>query len=102
VADLTVQPTAKFLKAGTILAALVFLGLEIAYLTQWRDQAPQWVMAIPPLILLWPLARWTKRSASKATITSDRLRYVRKTTVLLSDRRGSDQYQSTNPSIPWR
>src|ERR1700723_1600187 len=74
-AHLTVKPTAKFLKAGAILAALVFLGLEIAYLTQWQDQVGRWVMILPPLILLWPLARWIRRSFSKATITGDRLRY---------------------------
>ncbi len=75
-ADLTVQPTAKFLRAGTILAALIFLGLEIAYLVEWQDDAGRWVMILPPLILLWPLMRWIKRSVSKATITGDRLRYV--------------------------
>ena len=32
-------------------------------------------MAVPPLILLWPLAQWIKRSLTKATITGDRLRY---------------------------
>jgi uncharacterized membrane protein YdbT with pleckstrin-like domain len=75
VADLIVRPTAKFLKAGTILATVIFLGLEIAYLVEWQDQAPRWAMAVPPLILLWPLARWIKRSLTKATITGDRLRY---------------------------
>lgn len=74
-ADLTVQPTTKFLKAGTILAALVFMALEIAYLVEWQDQVGRWVMIVPPLILLWPLARWIRRSFSKATITGDRLRY---------------------------
>jgi uncharacterized membrane protein YdbT with pleckstrin-like domain len=75
VADLTVQPTAKFLKAGTILAAVVFLGLEVAYLAEWQDQVGSWVMILPPLILLWPLKGWIRRSFSKATITGDRLRY---------------------------
>jgi len=75
VADLTVKPTAKFLKAGTLLAAIVFLGLEIAYLVEWNDQQYRWVMILPPLILLWPLERWIKRNFAKATITGDRLRY---------------------------
>lgn len=74
-ADLTIKPTAKFLKAGTVLAALVFVGLEIAYLVEWKDDVGQWVMILPPLILLWPLARWIRRNFSKATITGDRLRY---------------------------
>jgi uncharacterized membrane protein YdbT with pleckstrin-like domain len=75
VADLTVQPTAKFLKAGTLLAAVVFLSLEVAYLVEWPDQVGRWVMVVPPLILLWPLTQWIKRRFTKATITGDRLRY---------------------------
>jgi uncharacterized membrane protein YdbT with pleckstrin-like domain len=58
-----------------MLAAMVFLALEIAYLVEWQDQAPRWVMILPPLILLWPLVRWIKRSLTKATITGERLRY---------------------------
>ncbi|HEX3879440.1 MAG TPA: PH domain-containing protein [Bryobacteraceae bacterium] len=73
--DLIIQPTAKFLKAGTILAALVFIALEVLYLVLWRDQVGSWVMIAPPLILLWPLTGWMKRSMRKATITADRLRY---------------------------
>jgi uncharacterized membrane protein YdbT with pleckstrin-like domain len=77
VPDLTIQPTAKFLKAGTIVAALIFLALEILYLVEWRDQpdVSSWVMILPPLILLWPLTGWIKRSMRKATIAGDRLRY---------------------------
>jgi uncharacterized membrane protein YdbT with pleckstrin-like domain len=75
VPDLTIQPTAKFLKAGTIAAALVFIGLETAYLAAWRDDVGSWVMILPPLILLWPLSGWIKRSMRKATVTGDRLRY---------------------------
>lgn len=73
--DLVILPTAKFLKAGTILAAIIFLGLEVAYLILWRDQVAAWVMIAPPLILLWPLAAWIKRSMKKATVFGDRLRY---------------------------
>lgn len=73
--ELIVQPTAKFLKAGTIAAAVIFAGLEIAYLALWRDNVGAWVMIAPPLILIWPLIGWIKRSMVKATITGDRLRY---------------------------
>jgi uncharacterized membrane protein YdbT with pleckstrin-like domain len=75
VTDLTIHPTAKFLKAGTVAAGLVFVALEILYLVEWRDQAPTWVMIFPPLILLWPLHGWIKRSMRKATISAERLRY---------------------------
>jgi uncharacterized membrane protein YdbT with pleckstrin-like domain len=73
--EFTVRPTLKFIKAGAITAALAFLGLEIAYLALWRDQFPSWVMALPPLILLWPLARWMKWRSVLIVVTGDRLRY---------------------------
>jgi uncharacterized membrane protein YdbT with pleckstrin-like domain len=75
VSDFTIRPTLKFIKAGAIAAALVFLALEIAYLAEWRDQAPTWVMALPPLILLWPLVRWLRWRAVRIVVTADRLRY---------------------------
>ena len=73
--DLTIRPTMKFLKLGASLAAIVFLGLEILYLVEWRDSAPVWLMALPPLVLLWPLSRWLRRSFTKATVSGDRLRF---------------------------
>ena len=73
--DLTIRPTLRFIKAGAVLAALVFLALEILYLTQWRDDAGAWVMALPPLILLWPLSRYIGWRAEKITVTGDRLRH---------------------------
>ncbi len=74
-ADLTIQPTAKLLKAGTIVIALIFIALETLYLIEWRDQVGNWVMILPPLLLLWPLMGWIKRSMKKATVAGDRLRY---------------------------
>jgi uncharacterized membrane protein YdbT with pleckstrin-like domain len=73
--DLTIQPTLRFIKAGAVLAALIFIGLEVLYLTQWRDSAPGWVTAIPPLILLWPLARYLRWRAEKIVVSGDRLRH---------------------------
>jgi len=75
VSDLTIRPTMKFIKAGAVLSAVVFVGLEIAYLGLWRDQLPTWVMVFPPLILLWPGARALRRQYMKAVISGDRLRY---------------------------
>jgi uncharacterized membrane protein YdbT with pleckstrin-like domain len=75
VPELTIRPTAKFIKAGAILAALVFVGLEVLYLTQWSGAAPHWVMLFPPLIMLWPASRWLRRQYTKAVISGDRLRY---------------------------
>ncbi|MFY9728506.1 MAG: PH domain-containing protein [Bryobacteraceae bacterium] len=74
--DIIIRPTMKFLKAGTIAAAIVFLGLEIVYLALWEGQFPHhWIMILPPLVLLWPAARWVRRQATRAVVTGDRLRY---------------------------
>jgi uncharacterized membrane protein YdbT with pleckstrin-like domain len=75
VIDPTIRPTAKFLKAGFICAAIVFLALEILYLTYETASLPTWVMAVPPLIFLWPLSRWFRRQNTKVTVVGDRLRY---------------------------
>ncbi len=71
--DVTIQPTLKFIKAGAILASVVFLGLEVLCLFVWLT--PAWVIAIPPLILLWPASHMIRRRFTKTTITGDRLRY---------------------------
>jgi uncharacterized membrane protein YdbT with pleckstrin-like domain len=77
VTELIVRPTGKFIKAGAILAAIVFLGVEIAYLAEWRDNDKLiWVPIVAPLVLLWPAERWLRRRFTKATFTADhRLRY---------------------------
>lgn len=74
--DITIKPTAKFLKAGTVAAALVFLALEYGCLTSWNDKAGSaWLMVVPALILLWPASRALRRQWTTTTITADRLRY---------------------------
>jgi uncharacterized membrane protein YdbT with pleckstrin-like domain len=73
--EITIRPTLKFIKAGAVAAALVFIGLEILYAVEWWNDAPHWVMALPPLILLWPLARWVHWRSHRIIVTADRLRY---------------------------
>jgi uncharacterized membrane protein YdbT with pleckstrin-like domain len=75
VSVITIRPTAKFVKAGTAAAAIVFIGLETTYLILWPAHPYRWVMVIPPLILLWPLARWVRRQSIKAVLGEDRLRF---------------------------
>jgi len=76
VPDIVIRPTAKYLKIGAAAAAVVFLALEIAYLGWWQSQVPyHWVTALPPLVLLWPAARWVRRQATRTVVTGDRLRY---------------------------
>ncbi|MGA2267986.1 MAG: PH domain-containing protein [Bryobacteraceae bacterium] len=74
--ELIVRPTAKFIKAGAILAAIAFLAVEIAYQVLWRpNEALTWVPIAAPLVLLWPAQRWLRRHFTKAVVGSDRLRY---------------------------
>ena len=74
--DLTVRPTAKFLKAGAILAGLLVLGLEILCVTSWNEAAgTPLIMVVPFVLLIWPALRAIRRSTTKAVISGDRLRY---------------------------
>lgn len=74
--ELIIQPTAKFLKAGTILTALVFLALEIAYFVYWQDkEALKFLPLVAPVIFLWPGSRWLRRRYTKAVVSGDRLRF---------------------------
>jgi putative membrane protein len=76
VSDLIIRPTAKFLKAGALLAGIVFLALEILCVTSWNEAAgTSLIMIAPVLILLWPAARALERRFTKAVISGDRLRY---------------------------
>jgi uncharacterized membrane protein YdbT with pleckstrin-like domain len=74
--DMTVRPTAKFLKAGAILAGLVFVALEIACYTSWNEMAgSSLIMIVPVFVLLWPAARAMERRFTRVTVVGDRLRY---------------------------
>ncbi len=75
VPDLIIRPTMKFVYAGAVLAAIVFIGLEVAWFSTRGPDAPGWTAAVPALILLWPAARWVRRQCTKTTVSGDRLRY---------------------------
>ena len=74
-AELTIRPTAKFIKAATILIGIIFLGLEIGCITSWNDKVGAWLMILPALLFLWPASRAIRRRLTTTTITADRLRY---------------------------
>jgi uncharacterized membrane protein YdbT with pleckstrin-like domain len=76
VEELTIRPTAKYLKAGTLLTTLVVIGLEIAYGALWRGRETlNWVPVISPVLFLWPATRWVRRRFTRAVVSGDRLRY---------------------------
>lgn len=74
--EITIYPTAKFLKAGAILAALIFLALEVMCIVSWNAAAGSALIMIPPVLILgWPAERAIRRRLTKAVITAERLRY---------------------------
>jgi uncharacterized membrane protein YdbT with pleckstrin-like domain len=76
VSDLTIRPTAKFIMMRAIFAVLVFLALEIAWYTQWRDnESFKFLPIIAPIVLISPALRALRRQFTKTTIAGDRLRY---------------------------
>ena len=75
-ADLNIQPTAKFLRAGFLLIAVIFVALEVGCLMWWNAAAGSaLIMIAPPLLFLWPLSKATRRKFTKTTISGDRLRF---------------------------
>ena len=59
-----------------IFCVLIFLVVEIAWYTQWRDQEKlQFLPIIAPLVLVSPALRALRRQFTKTTIAGDRLRY---------------------------
>lgn len=74
--DLTIRPTAKFIMVRAILSVLLFLAVEIAWYTQWRDNEKlQFVPFVALLVLIWPLPGALRRQFTKITISGDRLHY---------------------------
>ncbi len=70
--ELTIQPTAKFVKAGAIAAGLVSVGLMVLWYLTW---GPSLLMLLPLVLLLWPGVKALERKLTRITITGDRLRY---------------------------
>ena len=65
----------KFIKAGTLLVALVVLALEIGCVLSWNHAVGSpLIMLAPPLLFIWPLSRVLRRRFTRTTITGDRLR----------------------------
>jgi uncharacterized membrane protein YdbT with pleckstrin-like domain len=75
VAEMTIHPTTKFVKAGAVALGAIVAGAEIAYFSSMQDSGAGWLAAALPLILLWPALRWFRRRFTKAVISGDRMRY---------------------------
>jgi uncharacterized membrane protein YdbT with pleckstrin-like domain len=74
-----IRPTMKFIKLGYAVVLLLIVAAAILFFTmippdnEWRNRP--WVIALPALLLIWPIRRHIARQFTKATIAGDRLRY---------------------------
>ena len=74
--DLTIRPTAKFIMIRAIVAIAVFLVLEIAWYSQYREEPRlTFVPFVAPILLLSPAWRALRRQFTKTTVTGDRLHF---------------------------
>ena len=74
--DLTIRPTGKFILVRTVAAGILFLVIEIAWYSQWRDtEMLHFLPIIAPLVFLSPVLRAMRRQFTKTVIVGDRLRY---------------------------
>jgi uncharacterized membrane protein YdbT with pleckstrin-like domain len=77
--DTVIRPTMKFIKLGYAAVSLLIVAAAILFFTmippdnEWRNRP--WVLAVPALLLVWPIRRHIARQFTKATIAGDRLRY---------------------------
>jgi uncharacterized membrane protein YdbT with pleckstrin-like domain len=75
--DTVIRPTLKFIKLGyAVVVLLIIAGIVGASMLPVDDaQYRPFVIAVPVLLLLWPVRRHMLRQFTKATIAGDRLRY---------------------------
>jgi uncharacterized membrane protein YdbT with pleckstrin-like domain len=77
--DAVIRPTMKFIKLGYAVVLLLIVAGAILFFTMippdnpWRDKP--WVLALPALLLVWPIRRHIAQRFTKATIAGDKLRY---------------------------
>jgi len=78
VTDLTLRPTAKFIIVRMVIAALIFLALEIAWFALWRanhqDDLLHFLPIVAPLVFIPPALRALGRQFTSVRVTGDRLR----------------------------
>jgi uncharacterized membrane protein YdbT with pleckstrin-like domain len=75
--DTVIRPTMKFIKLGYVLVFVLIVGGVVGASMLPQDEAPfrPWVVAVPALLLVWPIRRHLARQFTKATIAGDKLRY---------------------------
>jgi uncharacterized membrane protein YdbT with pleckstrin-like domain len=76
--DAVIRPTLKFIKLGYALVLLLIVAAVIGFSmipqdSEWKNRP--WILALPVLLLLWPIRRHIAQRFTKATISGDKLRY---------------------------
>jgi uncharacterized membrane protein YdbT with pleckstrin-like domain len=76
--DTVIRPTLKFIKLGYAVVLLLIVAGVIGFSmisqdSEWKSRP--WIMAVPAVLLLWPIRRHMARQFTKATIAGDKLRY---------------------------
>ena len=75
-ADLTIRPSLKFIKAGYALTLLAVLAAVVIHYLYLADKsAIPWLPMAAALLILWPLKRHLARQSVKVTIAGEKLRY---------------------------
>lgn len=75
--DTVIRPTMKFIKLGYALVLLLIVGAVVgaSLLPLEYEQYRPFVIALPVLLVVWPIRRHIRRQFTKATIAGDKLRY---------------------------
>jgi uncharacterized membrane protein YdbT with pleckstrin-like domain len=76
--DTVIRPTLKFIKLGYAAVLLLIVAGVIGFSmisqdSEWKSRP--WIMAVPAVLLIWPIRRHMARQFTKATIAGDKLRY---------------------------
>jgi membrane protein YdbS with pleckstrin-like domain len=73
-AELTIRPSRKYVRAGYALGIILIAGIAIARATLMPEW-PVWLPAGGALLLLWPLRRHLALLGTRANLSEDKLRF---------------------------
>ncbi len=75
-ADLIIQPTRKWIRFQYTTVFVIFCIAVALYTNYLSDKnVTAWLLILPALLFLWPLAGSLRRRFTKITVTGDKLRY---------------------------
>lgn len=72
--DLIVQPTKKWIRFQYTLVFILFCVAVGFWVNKFSDQ-PAWLLIVPALLFLWPMAGHLRQHFTRITISGDKLHY---------------------------